>query len=140
MRSLCIAVFAISLYYVSAFRLLVYPSYLLKSSKTLENEIRLAPSDDITELAIRKPRVEIEYCLGCKWMLRSAYYAQELLTTFDSSIGEVALIPSSTTGNIYSTHRYHRHSSSKHCHRHFHSASKYSSCMGSTQREHQGIS
>lgn len=40
------------------------------------------------------PRVEIEYCTGCRWMLRSAWLAQELLTTFEQSIGEVALIPS----------------------------------------------
>ena len=27
--------------------------------------------------------VRIKYCTGCRWMLRSAYLAQELLTTFD---------------------------------------------------------
>mmetsp|Transcript_3991 Transcript_3991/g.4075 ORF Transcript_3991/g.4075 Transcript_3991/m.4075 type:complete len:173 (+) Transcript_3991:75-593(+) len=39
------------------------------------------------------PRIEIEYCTGCRWMLRSAWLGQELLTTFQDDIGEVALIP-----------------------------------------------
>ena len=29
-----------------------------------------------------------------KWMLRAAYFAQELMSTFGTSIGEVALVPS----------------------------------------------
>ncbi|KAH8553553.1 seleno protein W-related protein [Umbelopsis sp. PMI_123] len=41
----------------------------------------------------KNPRVSIEYCTQCRWMLRSAWMAQELLTTFESTIGEVALIP-----------------------------------------------
>ena len=41
------------------------------------------------------PRIEIEYCTGCRWMLRAAWMAQELLTTFESEIGEVALRPGS---------------------------------------------
>jgi len=40
-----------------------------------------------------KPRIEIEYCTQCRWMLRAAWTAQELLTTFEAEIGEVALIP-----------------------------------------------
>jgi len=39
------------------------------------------------------PRIEIEYCTGCRWMLRSAWLAQEILTTFQDTVGEVALIP-----------------------------------------------
>jgi selenoprotein W-related protein len=46
----------------------------------------------------QKPRVEIEYCTGCKWLLRAAWVAQELLTTFEDDLGEVALIPGSTGG------------------------------------------
>jgi len=38
-------------------------------------------------------RVEIEYCTQCRWLLRAAWMAQELLTTFEAEIGEVALIP-----------------------------------------------
>ncbi len=40
-----------------------------------------------------KPRIEIEYCTQCRWLLRAAWLAQELLTTFVEDLGEVALIP-----------------------------------------------
>jgi selenoprotein W-related protein len=40
-------------------------------------------------------RIEIEYCTGCRWMLRAAWMAQELLTTFESDLREVALQPGS---------------------------------------------
>ncbi|GIX27364.1 MAG: hypothetical protein KatS3mg123_1245 [Burkholderiales bacterium] len=46
-----------------------------------------------------KPRVEIRYCTQCRWLLRAAWLAQELLTTFESELGEVALIPGS--GGIF---------------------------------------
>eukprot|EP00592_Proboscia_alata_P007366 CAMPEP_0194356584 /NCGR_PEP_ID=MMETSP0174-20130528/4204_1 /TAXON_ID=216777 /ORGANISM="Proboscia alata, Strain PI-D3" /LENGTH=220 /DNA_ID=CAMNT_0039126235 /DNA_START=170 /DNA_END=832 /DNA_ORIENTATION=+ len=39
-------------------------------------------------------RVNIEYCTGCKWMLRSAWVAQELLTTFKDDLTSVTLTPS----------------------------------------------
>lgn len=41
-----------------------------------------------------KPRVDITYCAQCNFLLRSAWMAQELLTTFAGELGEVALIPS----------------------------------------------
>jgi selenoprotein W-related protein len=41
----------------------------------------------------RQPRIEIEYCTQCRWLLRAAWMAQELLTTFEQEIGEVALAP-----------------------------------------------
>ncbi len=40
-----------------------------------------------------KPRLEIEYCTQCRWLLRAAWTAQELLTTFEKELGEGALIP-----------------------------------------------
>jgi selenoprotein W-related protein len=43
----------------------------------------------------RGPRIEIEYCTQCRWLLRAAWMAQELLTTFQDEIGEVALMPGS---------------------------------------------
>lgn len=46
-----------------------------------------------------KPRVEIRYCTQCRWLLRAAWLAQELLTTFEAELGEVALIPGS--GGIF---------------------------------------
>jgi selenoprotein W-related protein len=43
----------------------------------------------------RAPRLEIEYCTQCRWLLRAGWTAQELLTTFTAELGEVALIPGS---------------------------------------------
>lgn len=40
-----------------------------------------------------RPRVEIEYCSQCRFILRASWLAQELLTTFGEDLGEVALIP-----------------------------------------------
>jgi selenoprotein W-related protein len=47
----------------------------------------------------RRPRVEIEYCTQCRWLLRAAWMAQELLTTFEAELGEVALVPG--TGGVF---------------------------------------
>jgi selenoprotein W-related protein len=47
----------------------------------------------------RTPRVEIEYCTQCRWLLRAGWTAQELLTTFQVELGEVALLPGS--GGIF---------------------------------------
>ena len=44
------------------------------------------------------PRVEIRYCTQCRWILRAGWLAQELLSTFDTDLGEVALVPG--TGGI----------------------------------------
>jgi selenoprotein W-related protein len=45
--------------------------------------------------APRAPRVEIEYCTQCRWLMRAGWTAQELLTTFTAELGEVALVPGS---------------------------------------------
>lgn len=45
------------------------------------------------------PRVEIEYCRQCRWLLRAGWMAQELLTTFEDELGGVALIPG--TGGVF---------------------------------------
>lgn len=42
---------------------------------------------------MRSPRLEIEYCIQCRWLLRAAWTAQEMLTTFDDELKEVALVP-----------------------------------------------
>lgn len=46
-----------------------------------------------------RSRIEIEYCTQCRWLLRAGWMAQELLTTFEAEIGEVALVPGS--GAVY---------------------------------------
>lgn len=43
--------------------------------------------------------VEIEYCTQCRWLLRAAWLAQELLTTFDSDLNAVSLMPG--TGGVF---------------------------------------
>jgi selenoprotein W-related protein len=45
------------------------------------------------------PRLEIEYCVKCRFLLRAAWMAQELLTTFEGELGEVTLVPGS--GGIF---------------------------------------
>lgn len=47
----------------------------------------------------KKPRITITYCTQCQWLLRSAWMAQELLSTFTEDLAEVALIPAS--GGIF---------------------------------------
>jgi selenoprotein W-related protein len=47
---------------------------------------------------MNKPTISIEYCPKCGWMLRSAYMAQELLTTFTEELNGVLLKPSETGG------------------------------------------
>jgi selenoprotein W-related protein len=43
--------------------------------------------------------VEITYCTQCRWLLRAAWLAQELLTTFEQDLFSVALKPG--TGGIF---------------------------------------
>lgn len=50
--------------------------------------------------AVRTPRLVIEYCPGCRWGLRAGWMAQELLVTFGTALGEVALQPSPTAGTF----------------------------------------
>jgi selenoprotein W-related protein len=48
---------------------------------------------------VQQPRIAIRYCTQCRWLLRAAWMAQELLTTFVLDLGEVALIPG--TGGVF---------------------------------------
>ena len=43
--------------------------------------------------------VEIEYCTQCRWLLRAAWLAQELLTTFEADLNAVSLMPG--TGGVF---------------------------------------
>lgn len=45
------------------------------------------------------PRLEITYCTRCRWLPRATWMAQELLTTFEAELGEVALVPG--TGGVF---------------------------------------
>lgn len=48
-----------------------------------------------------KPTITIVYCPKCHWLLRSAYIAQELLTTFENELKAVALEPSEVSGEFH---------------------------------------
>jgi selenoprotein W-related protein len=43
--------------------------------------------------------VEIHYCTQCRWLLRAAWMAQELLTTFEQELTELTLRPG--TGGVF---------------------------------------
>jgi len=44
-------------------------------------------------------QLEIEYCTQCRWLLRAAWLAQELLTTFETDLNNVSLHPG--TGGVF---------------------------------------
>jgi selenoprotein W-related protein len=46
-----------------------------------------------------KPHLTIAYCTQCNWLLRAAWMAQEVLSTFSLELGEVNLRPG--TGGIF---------------------------------------
>mmetsp|Transcript_70518 Transcript_70518/g.210278 ORF Transcript_70518/g.210278 Transcript_70518/m.210278 type:complete len:158 (-) Transcript_70518:59-532(-) len=48
-------------------------------------------------------RIEIHYCVKCKWMFRASWICQELLSTFerDDVISEVALKPSVEVSGVF---------------------------------------
>ena len=52
-----------------------------------------------TAVTQRTPRIENEFWTQCRWLLRAAWMAQELLTTFSTDIGELALVPG--TGGVF---------------------------------------
>ncbi|GAA1711073.1 SelT/SelW/SelH family protein [Isoptericola hypogeus] len=51
-----------------------------------------APAPDLLPSTAR---VAITYCTQCRWLMRAAWVAQELLQTFRTRLGEVALVPGS---------------------------------------------
>lgn len=46
-----------------------------------------------------KNKIVIKYCTQCRWLLRSSWMAQELLTTFQDEIIELTLQPG--TGGVF---------------------------------------
>ena len=49
-------------------------------------------------IVVEKPKIEIEYCTKCRWLLRASWISQELLSTFVNEIGGIILIPSNISG------------------------------------------
>ena len=50
-----------------------------------------------------KPIITIVYCPKCNWLLRAAYMAQELLTTFSEELKGVTLQPGEVGGDFHIT-------------------------------------
>ena len=50
-------------------------------------------------MSVNINKLEIEYCTQCHWLLRATWMAQELLTTFNTDITSLALVPG--TGGIF---------------------------------------
>jgi len=46
----------------------------------------------------QKPEIVITYCTQCQWLLRAAWLAQELLSTFADELGRVCLEPGTGGG------------------------------------------
>lgn len=52
----------------------------------------------MTVQEMEMPRLEIEYCVNCRWLMRAGWMAQELLLTFEGLLDEVALRPGRSSG------------------------------------------
>ncbi len=50
-------------------------------------------------MTVSKPEIIITYCTQCQWLLRAAWLAQELLSTFGDDLGKVSLVPG--TGGVF---------------------------------------
>lgn len=56
-------------------------------------------SDSDVAAETAAPSIAITYCTQCQWLLRAAWMAQELLSTFATDLSEVALVPG--TGGVF---------------------------------------
>jgi len=89
---------------------LIAPSRDLGHSDVQDEPVPVKPEDceecpdpeEAMELPVTSPNIEITYCTGCRWLLRSIWTAQELLTTFDTDISSVTVSPSrSEQGGLF---------------------------------------
>ncbi len=71
---------------------------LLQGESSQESSLALGRAHWLPN-KMKHPRIEIEYCTQCRWLLRAAWMAQELLTTFQDEIGELVLTPG--TGGVF---------------------------------------
>ncbi len=58
-----------------------------------------APKPAPEKPLVKKPVVRIVYCRQCRWLMRAAWMAQELLTSFAEELGSVTLQPG--TGGVF---------------------------------------
>lgn len=57
--------------------------------RSLQMEARLSASSPV----ISSPNVSISYCTSCRWLLRAAWLAQELVSAAAEDIASITLIP-----------------------------------------------
>ena len=57
----------------------------------------------MTPLPSQKPVITITYCIGCNWLLRAGWMAQELLQSFSDDLGGVTLVPGEI-GGVFTIH------------------------------------
>ncbi|KAJ5911838.1 uncharacterized protein N7473_001141 [Penicillium subrubescens] len=80
----------------------------LASGTAASSSTTAPPSSEVEKTALERvhlPRIAIKFCTQCRWMLRAAYFAQELLSTFSTDLGEVALVP--VTGGVFTVTIWH---------------------------------
>ena len=61
-----------------------------EAPQNAQNETNIIQSQTFSSGA----NVRIAYCTGCRWLLRSSWMMQELLTSFEEELESVTLIPS----------------------------------------------
>lgn len=96
---------AVALQQYSARRSRALASAQLQQQQEVAQNVRLATKAEAFV-------VEIEYCTGCRWMLRAAWLGQELLTTFQNDLRAVKLSPNSQQGGVFRVHVYDENASS----------------------------
>ena len=72
---------------------------LLRSKQRMVNTVTPGEAPPVHRrrcVRMVSPRVEIHYCPRCRWLARASWLAQELLTTFEAELGEVALVPAAS--------------------------------------------
>jgi selenoprotein W-related protein len=74
-------------------------SYATRSRLRRPIPVARTSAAGIESADVPAPRLEIAYCRQCRWLLRAAWLAQELLTSFEAELGEVALVPG--TGGVF---------------------------------------
>jgi selenoprotein W-related protein len=65
----------------------------LSDTRELSGERESPSSMPVLSSAV-SPSISISYCVGCRWLLRAAWYAQEIVSTFEGEVNSVTLIPS----------------------------------------------
>lgn len=66
-----------------------------------DDEKKGLSSENEAAAAAQYPRVEIEYCNKCKWLLRAAWIATELLSTFAEDLKGGVNVKPSPVGGTY---------------------------------------